>query len=472
MAERETEEFAEYVRGLKERSGHSYGTLARRLHTSTSTLHRYCNGAAVPARYAPVERLARLCGATEEELLELHRRWLRADATRGRTEPEGQVLRREAEPEQDGDSRPEHGQGHGPEGGAPEPGTVPGAVPAPDSVPGTGDPIPVPARRRRAFLWPAAAVLAVALLVAAAVQTVSGRSDRDVPSAGGSPVRLESPAPDAPPSAPATPSGSSASSPSSSFSPSPSPSPSPSSASSAPGGNGRRNGGPGPSPFRRADGGRRESPHGAAPGAAPLSWTARSHVWRYGCDHRYLIDLPPSRVPPPPVAQDAAGWAGSLGAVHGGETIVEATVHGTGRSPVVVESAHVRVAARRTPLARSSFGMSEGCGGSLTPAALSVDLDAPRPLARPMDGYDGDAGKELPAVRLPYRVTADDPLALRIEARTEGCDCDWYLELRWSSGGDSGTLRVDDAGRPFRTSAAKGRPAYGWSTEDGAWRTG
>ncbi|MGC2999449.1 helix-turn-helix domain-containing protein, partial [Streptomyces sp. G35A] len=77
-------EFAARLRMLKERSGLSYGVLAKRLHMSTSTLHRYCNGDAVPTDYAPVERLARLCRASREELVELHRRWVLADADRGR----------------------------------------------------------------------------------------------------------------------------------------------------------------------------------------------------------------------------------------------------------------------------------------------------------------------------------------------------------------------------------------------------
>ncbi|MYU12398.1 helix-turn-helix domain-containing protein, partial [Streptomyces sp. SID8361] len=79
--------FAELLRGIKERSGLSYGTLAKRLHMSTSTLHRYCNGTAIPADYAPVERLARVCRATPEQLVELHRRWVLAEATRGRKGP-------------------------------------------------------------------------------------------------------------------------------------------------------------------------------------------------------------------------------------------------------------------------------------------------------------------------------------------------------------------------------------------------
>ncbi|MFC7511224.1 hypothetical protein ACFQV4_12960 [Streptomyces thermocarboxydus] len=35
-----------------------------------------------------------------------------------------------------------------------------------------------------------------------------------------------------------------------------------------------------------------------------------------------------------------------------------------------------------------------------------------------------------------------------ITARTEGCDCRWYLELDWSSQGRTGTVRIDDRGRP------------------------
>ncbi|MFJ2902911.1 helix-turn-helix domain-containing protein [Streptomyces sp. NPDC087212] len=89
----EPDGFAALLRELKDRAGLSYGTLAKRLHMSTSTLHRYCNGSAVPHDYAPVERLARLCRATPQELVELHRRWILADAARGaraeRAAPEG-----------------------------------------------------------------------------------------------------------------------------------------------------------------------------------------------------------------------------------------------------------------------------------------------------------------------------------------------------------------------------------------------
>ncbi|PWS45487.1 transcriptional regulator, partial [Streptomyces sp. ZEA17I] len=76
------EALAERLHGLREGSGRTYASLARRIGVSASTLHRYCTGQTVPAEFAPVERLARLCGRTPEERESLLRLWLRADAER------------------------------------------------------------------------------------------------------------------------------------------------------------------------------------------------------------------------------------------------------------------------------------------------------------------------------------------------------------------------------------------------------
>ncbi len=80
----EIQDFAAELRGLKERSGLSYGALAQKLHMSTSTVHRYCNGDAVPHDYAPVERFARVCRASGDELVALHRKWILADEAKRR----------------------------------------------------------------------------------------------------------------------------------------------------------------------------------------------------------------------------------------------------------------------------------------------------------------------------------------------------------------------------------------------------
>ncbi|WP_267244730.1 helix-turn-helix domain-containing protein [Streptomyces sp. PR69] len=394
--------FAERLRELKERSGRSYGALAAQLHISTSTLHRYCHGRAVPSGYAPVERLARLCGASAAERMELHQRWVLASAVRDRAESGGRPQGEATAPDAD-------------------PGTDAGRGAAPDTVPQTGTRTSLPpdtpaasgARRR---LRPRTRILAAALATVAVVV--------------GGVVAVELAESDAETGA-------------------------------------ERDAGEGRTPAAEA---------APAPERPPLSWSADSHVWASGCGHTYLVDRAPADVPPPPVAQDARKWAADLGAVHGGDAITRVTVRpAKDAGPVVVQELHIRVTERREPLPWTAYAMDQGCGGALTPAVYKVDLDADRPVARPVDGVEvsGATGevKELPAPRLPYQVRADDPLVLRVEAQTARCDCDWYLELTWTSGERKGVLRVDDGGRPFRTSAVSPGGGYWYAGEQGWTRS-
>lgn len=437
----EVEEFAESLRALKERSGRSYGALATHLHVSTSTLHRYCNGDAVPTDYAPVERFARLCGATPEELIALHRRWMLADAHRAartadRNDAAGGTARtrlRAVAPDAASDGT---ASGDAASDGAASGGTARAAW-----------------RTRPWALLAGAAAVVVLAVTAVEVRSSDG---------GGAPGNhaAATPPASATPKAPAT--------------------RPPAAGPTARGHLDRKKNGDKSASGTPHSGkpGRRDGTAAATPGASrpprngstrlPLTLSTRSHVWENGCDHRYLIDRPAADVAPPPTERDAPAWAAAHDAVHGGTTNVEATVQGRAESAVVLRALHVRVVGRRTPLAWSSFAMENGCGGSLTPRAFSVDLDAARPQARPTDG--NDEGKPIPAVRFPYRVSASDPEVLLINARTAGCDCRWYLELDWTSGDRSGTLRIDDNGAPFRTSGIKGRPAYGYDYGEGAWR--
>ncbi|NUP36936.1 MAG: helix-turn-helix domain-containing protein [Streptomyces sp.] len=68
-------ELAGVLAGLKERSGLSYQELGRRVFTSSSTLHRYCNGKGTPGDYDLIVRIAKECGADADELNKLLRCW-------------------------------------------------------------------------------------------------------------------------------------------------------------------------------------------------------------------------------------------------------------------------------------------------------------------------------------------------------------------------------------------------------------
>lgn len=312
-------------------------------------------------------------------------------------------------------------------------------------VAGRGAAPPRPWYRRRRVIMTAAAAVALLATLGSLSALPSGRS------ASGEVAQ----APD--------PSSATTTTASGSPSHSPSKSPSPSATSGSPSPKGTRN-----SPSQSAtDGGAatkgtgKSGQQGTATGT-PLTWTVNSHVWNAGCGHDYVIDKPPAQVPPPPTAQDAANWASTLGAIHGRQTMVQISVQGRNSTAVVLEDLRVRVVSRGTPAKGNSYAMDQGCGGALTPRYFSVDLDKDRPIAHSQAGNDGE--NVIPAVRMPYRVSSEDPEVLLVTAETEGCDCSWYLELDWSSQGRTGTARIDDNGRPFRTSAIKGLPRYWYGT--------
>ncbi|KUO16040.1 helix-turn-helix domain-containing protein [Streptomyces dysideae] len=417
----EVHEFAALLTRLKERTDRSYGQLARRLNMNTSTLHRYCAGDAVPLDYAPVERFAALCGATAEERLELHRLWLLAVAARQRPR-------------------------------------TPTPTPTPSTPDDTGDGSPTPSPHpeedphrpwfRRRLLVTAAVATALLATLGSLAALPADRPSGDVTAEDAPSTRTTAP-------------GSSSHRPPGTTSPSPSPTTgSPSTAKPSdkttpkPTGKGGVPSGP-------AQGKKESAP------VVPLTWTVNSQVWNQGCGHDYVIDKPPAQVPPPPTAQDAGTWAAAQDALHGRDTNVQISVQGRSSTAVVLEALRVRVVTRGAPVQGSSYSMDQGCGGALTPRFFSVNLDADRPVAHSEAG--GDAEGPIPAIQMPYRVSAEDPEILLVTARTETCDCAWYLELDWSSQGRTGTVRIDDHGRPFRTTSIKGLPRYTYDTSARQW---
>ncbi|MFF5494529.1 helix-turn-helix domain-containing protein [Streptomyces aquilus] len=409
--------FAEFLRELKDRSGLSYGVLAKRLHMSTSTLHRYCNGDAVPADYAPVERLARLCKATPEELVELHRRWVLADAGRGKKGAGAATVAAAAPVEPDAVVEPD--------------GVVPDAV-----APGADV---TPRRRRRTALVAAIAVAGVLGAVGLALGLPSGGDDdRGERPAGSVSVAGDERAGE-------------------STAASPSPSKSSPSASPTATAKGEEKG--------KGAGGTATSGPSPVSTAVPLTVSAAPYSWESPCSQRYLIDKPPGEVPPPPLEQDAAAWVAATGAVSSGEQYVTLTVQGTGDETVVVKDLTVHMADKRSPVAWNDYAMGYpgvGCGGNVPTRSFTVALDATRPAVVPEAGHRD----------FPFKVSESDPEVYYIRADASAYDVSWYLELDWSSGARSGTLRIDDGGKPFRTSGNNGRPAYEFPLGGKAWEAG
>ena len=422
------DEFSELLGRLKEQSGLSYGVLGKRLHMSTSTLHRYVNGDAVPTDYAPVERFARVCRATPEELVELHRRWVLADARRGQkaeTGPEAGATGSEAAAGTDATTEvvteAVHEAVHE---------VVHEVVPEVERRPLPEAPV---ARRRRTVVLAGAAVTAALVSAALVVNLVPGEGDDD--QGGKQFVGAASPSVDeSPRRSKSADAKDSSASPSASLSGSPTVSGSTSASASV-------------------------SPSGEDGATAPTV-AVNPYKWDGPCSQHYLVDRKPEQVPPPPGEPDARGWVTALGGVAGGQQMLALTVQGTGRATVVLDELHVRVVEKSAPLAWNDFAMGVGCGGGVETAAFGVDLDAGRPVLSPKAGQRD----------FPYKVSESDPEVFYIFADARAHNVSWYLELDWSSGDQQGAVRIDDNGKPFRTSGNVGRPAYNYPLGGSEWQ--
>jgi len=82
IATTQTDKFAAYLRMLKDRSGRGFDRLGKQAGVSGSSLHRYCSGLSVPPDYRVVHSFGKVCGASADELRELHQLWALADAER------------------------------------------------------------------------------------------------------------------------------------------------------------------------------------------------------------------------------------------------------------------------------------------------------------------------------------------------------------------------------------------------------
>ncbi|MFI5649137.1 helix-turn-helix domain-containing protein [Kitasatospora sp. NPDC051705] len=416
---RETEEVAQLLQELKSRSGLSYGGLAKRLHLSTSALHRYCNGDVMPTEFAPLDHLSRVCGATPQERVELYRLWLVVRATRGTrtTSAPGAFPGREESPEtlaaREPAESPAPAEASEPE---PEPEPEPAAAPEPAA------PAVPPARRRARRRGVLAVVTVIAVLLAVGAVAIGLRSR---PDGSTDPARAADVRPLAGPPSVA--------------------------ASTAP-------------PLSVARAGAGAGPSGATGGtdpstSAPITVAVHPSGWNTGCD-QYVVDRPPSEVPRPPAVADVPGWVSRVGAVPGRSQSVKLTIQGTSLDTVLLTGLNVRVTRVAAPLAWNAYSMGEGCPSGVGANSYAVDLDAARPVPVVAKGSGG----------LPVRVTESDQVVIEVTAETTVHDVSWYLELEWASANRKGMVPVDlGQGTPFRTSPVKGRPLYVHPADGHAW---
>jgi hypothetical protein len=151
-----------------------------------------------------------------------------------------------------------------------------------------------------------------------------------------------------------------------------------------------------------------------------------------------------------PNVEDAKQWV-TAGATDQGSEVpftgnVRLAVQGTTPTAVVLSDMRVRIRSQ-SPAGGVLARVGEVCGGDQSVRRFAVDL------LRSPPSVTSIAGSKTPAVDFPYRVSNGDPEVFNVAVDRLDCDCTWVIEIDWASAGQTGTLTVDNNGRPFRTTS-------------------
>lgn len=159
----------------------------------------------------------------------------------------------------------------------------------------------------------------------------------------------------------------------------------------------------------------------------------------------------------------AAPPAGGVAAT-GGQ--LAATLQALSAGSVVLQSMRAEVLARRPAL--PGLYLPSKCASEVPRRFFAVDLSAASPVAVPVEGQEN--GQPVAPRNFPLKVGLTDieQLVVRMDSPTE--DVDWVLWVRWTSGSDSGELRLDDNGKPFRTTAVTVATKWCVNEELNEWR--
>ncbi|WFE58629.1 hypothetical protein [Micromonospora sp. WMMD712] len=160
------------------------------------------------------------------------------------------------------------------------------------------------------------------------------------------------------------------------------------------------------------------------------------------CLAGWVVSQPPREINPQ-LDDGWNGWAKSVGAVPTGPDSYELTVQGSSSAQVIITELRAKVLSRAPAL--DGTWVKVGCGGETGYRYSEIRLDEDPPTVVPADGENGTP------LRTPYEVSLEDAEIFAIHASVNLYDVLWELEVDWASDGKTGTLVVNDNGKPFRT---------------------
>ena len=184
----------------------------------------------------------------------------------------------------------------------------------------------------------------------------------------------------------------------------------------------------------------------------------------------YVIPLSPDQIETPPGWEEGLEarqrWVEELGGASANATWVQVDIRGRSSRPVLLTDLRVNVVERRPPI--DGTVIDYGDFGDVIPERIvefSLLDDPPRLVSSTDDRWlhGAIAESEAKPIDFPYRVSSTEPELFYVLVHTYpyrpelddagGCDCLWNLKLPYSDGTETGTMTIDDDGKPFRTTS-------------------
>jgi hypothetical protein len=200
---------------------------------------------------------------------------------------------------------------------------------------------------------------------------------------------------------------------------------------------------------------------------APVVASTVTDIDRFNSDvvhvPEFVVARPVGKVPPPPNGESPDGrfaWAKEIGGVDATATLFRVVLSGREAAPVVLQGLDVKVVERR-PAMRGTLLSYFGLGAPQSVRFIQIDLSKDPPAW----DYIGDRAQ--PEDHFPLRVSSSESEVFDVQAFAGRGDVSWYLEFQYTADGENGTVRVDDGGKPFRTTERDAAEGYGWL--NGRW---
>jgi hypothetical protein len=147
-----------------------------------------------------------------------------------------------------------------------------------------------------------------------------------------------------------------------------------------------------------------------------------------------------------------------------GRTFIYTVLRGTGDSTAIITGIKFHVL-KREPLPVSGGIIDGSCGSPIEARYGVFDLDQSPPQMSESSAkkiYLGSSPTTVTPLAFPYSISSKDLEALLIIGQTREL-VTWTAELTWSDGNSTGSVLLDDDGKPFVTAGSSpSTPRFAW----------